>query len=1367
MKLTTKTRAKALFLAVCGMTAALTTHATTYTWRGTNNATWGNAGNWLAGAIAPTNITAAHRLEVNNVGFTPMTYDAGEGTTTYGSSSVRGLVVASGANGSGTMNLTGGTFISANGSTGDVVGNSDNNVGILNISGGTLVSGSSLFNLGLGGGPGRESDLNVNSGTATVGTISINSQRSTINFNGGTTIFSNMTANIIAGPVVTNNFNGGTIKPRANSAAFIPALTQANVRDGGAIFDTTGFNITVLASLAHSVIAGDAAIDGGVTKLGLGTLTLSGLNSYTGPTKVSQGTMAMGLPSSSSSLVISSGTIFSLSPNDSNWSVDPVSVTNATLQFDYGSFDGYTSTVMSVNNLNISGTVTVNVVGSGFPVTDLTLLTYNTKSGGGSFVLGTLPAGATATLQDTGSSLILHITTGSILNLTWTASVDNLWKTNGAANWNSGTGTYQEYNALNSDNVIFDDTLGGGDVFLASSVRPNSIKVINNAGDYNFTGTGSIVGNIALGLVKGGSAGLFISTSNTFSGPITITNGTLWVNHSNALGATNSGVTVSGSSSTLEIGTNGGAGIRVSGKSVTISGTGVGGSRGALRGAATASGTNIWAGPVAIAANQTRIGTEDNGNLTIAGAVTDNGNGYSLLLRPGISGVLTMAGSGNYFSTLTFGDVTSIIRLGANNALSTNLLAIGIGSIDLNGFSQSFAGINNSGTPGTITNGASGASTLTIYAAALASFSESGDIMNGSGSLSVVKTGAGTQTLSGNNLTYTGNTTINGGVLNLASPNPMTTAITVNSGGSLGGEGTTTGSLTLNAGGGLSVNPNTPGSFVAGAVTVAGSPVNVSFTAIPANNSDVLVLTATGGFTGSVANFRAANLRGGVFFYTNSNTELHYLATAAPASLVWKGNNASKPTFWDVVTTTNWSNGGTPDLFYSGDNVLFDNTASTNFVDIQGGSIQPGNIVVNSTNDYTINGIIAGAATLTKGGTGTLLLTNNNTYSGLTLITNGMVNIQPSGALGNTAAGTVISGNGTLDIATGAFYADKVNLGAEVLTISGNGFGGNGCIVNSSLTASQINAMQQIVMAGNASIGGNQRWDMRNNSPVLDMQSTNTLTKVGVNQISLVGTLVNNPGNIVINSGILGLETQTDLGGSSANTLTINNGGTLRFWSLQNAGQWTMVLNGGSTVLGVVGVAANHWAGPVTLNGAATLDASGGNLYFDGQISGSGSLTKNGTSSASLTVSNSYTGNTTVNAGTLNLDVASLASSSTISIASGAVLNLNFAETNTVAALVLNGTNQPAGVYDATTGAPFITGTGVLLVAPSAPPTLSVTSLGGNQLQFSWTGGGTLQAQTNSLSTGLGTNWVNYPGSSPVTITINPSAGSVFFRVKQ
>ena len=73
----------------------------------------------------------------------------------------------------------------------------------------------------------------------------------------------------------------------------------------------------------------------------------------------------------------------------------------------------------------------------------------------------------------------------------------------------------------------------------------------------------------------------------------------------------------------------------------------------------------------------------------------------------------------------------------------------------------------------------------------------------------------------------------------------------------------------------------------------------------------------------------------------------------------------------------------------------------------------------------------------------------------------------------------------------------------------------------------------------------------------------------------------------------------------------------------------------------------------------------------------------------------------------------------------------------------------------------------VVPVPPSTVPILNYTNVGGGQLQFSWTGSGILQWQTNSLSTGLGTNWMDYPngGSSPLNVPIDPGQGSAFFRL--
>ncbi len=1368
MKLIQKAWAKTLCLAISGMSMIFTAHAD-YTWLGTTSTDWRVAGNWQSSSIPPTNtVVAGARLNVNNSTHNPLVYDIGLGSTVFSNGS-RGIVIGSGGLGGGTVTITGGSLITKNGGN-DVIGNSGNTA-ILNVNGGNFISGNPGVNLGLG--VSGSSALNVNSGLAQMASVIFNVASGTINLNGGTLSLTNIT---YSGGSTTNNFNGGTLQARGNTSAFIAAQVVESVRNGGAIIDTAGNNVTIAPALQHSPISGDAAIDGGLTKINSGTLTLSGVPTYTGPTTVNGGRLVAPLPPTSSYLVLASGTRFSPTVGTSVWPMRSAALTNATIDFNYGnwSLNGYTAANLYITNLAISGSVTCNITGTAFPVTNLTLLSYGSKTDGGSFVLGALPSGAVATLNDDGANVTLNITTASIANLIWSGG-DGIWQTNGGFNWNNGTAQYVQYASGVGDVVSFDDSGPGGTVTIGSQVNPASTTVNVSSSFYTFSGSGSIGGTNGISML--GTSTLTILNTNNFTGPVTIsggsgtTGGTLFVGSAKALGATNGSVTVNGPANTLEIGIPSGSAVVVSNKTVVINGTGVGGARGALRGAAVASGTNIWAGPVVIGADASRIGTEDNGNLTISGPITDNGANLGVLLRPGISGVVTVSGSGSsYGYTRTFGDpTTSFIKFGANNALSTNSLQLGLGQLDLNGFNQSFGGISDNSGPGTIINNGAGASTLTISTGtnSLSSFNTGGSIADGSSVLNVVKTGSGTQTFSGPNVTYSGTTTISGGTLNLTSANPMNTAIIVAAGGTLSGEGTTTNSLTLNANSTLAFDPSTPGAFTADTVNATASPIKLLLLASAPTNTASLVLNAPNGITGSAANFQVVGSRGGIFYLTNGNTQLMFVPSSVNASLVWKGNNVLHPNYWDTLTTTNWSNGGTSDEFYTADNVTFDDTASTFNVAIQGASVLPTSVTVNSTTNYTISGVIGGSATLTKSGTGTLLLPNANSYTGLTLITNGILNVQVSGALGSTASGTVVSGNGTLDVGTPPLLANTINLGSRVLTISGNGFGGQGAIVNddASLTP-QINAVQHVVLAGNTSFGGLSRWDMRGTGNALDMQSTNTLTKVGGNQVSLVGTLINNPSNIVVNAGILSIEAGANLNGDSSNTLTVNNEATLAFWAFSGVAPWTLVLNGGSTVLGEAGSSgANHWSGPVMVNGTTTLNANAGYLNFDGVITGTGSIVVNGSLGVSLTASNSYSGNTTINGGKLGLDWPSLAIGSTITIASNAVLNLNFTDTNTVAALVLNGVSQPAGIYDATTGTPYIAGSGALKVVPSAAPTLNFTSSGSN-LQITFTGG-TLQAQTNSLGSGLGTNWVDYSGSSPVTITINPAHGSVFFRVKQ
>lgn len=239
------------------------------------------------------------QLGANGVG----TYNHSEGTF---QSTAGFTVLGRFVSGQGTWNLSGGTIDTSAPAAGAAVIIGEEGSGTLNVSGTGNVIARDLsvgHNNGVGeinqtGGTVNLTDIGVAAGLnyAQAGVVlgggalgNINNSGGTYRLGGGTLNTNAITRAVGRGDFV---FNGGTLRPITTNTAFMQGLTSATVRAGGAIIDTGGNDINIGQSLSHDEALG-ATRDGGLTKIGAGTLSLHGANSYTGATTISAGTLKL------------------------------------------------------------------------------------------------------------------------------------------------------------------------------------------------------------------------------------------------------------------------------------------------------------------------------------------------------------------------------------------------------------------------------------------------------------------------------------------------------------------------------------------------------------------------------------------------------------------------------------------------------------------------------------------------------------------------------------------------------------------------------------------------------------------------------------------------------------------------------------------------------------------------------------------------------------------------------------------------------------------------------------------------------------------------------------------------------------------
>jgi autotransporter-associated beta strand protein/T5SS/PEP-CTERM-associated repeat protein len=291
------------------------------------------------------------------------------GTVNLGNNMEIGVV----ADSTGTVNLSGGTF-----SMGQLRVGMEGN-GTMTISGNAAVTARTFNNSILIGSGAGNGTLNLDGGTLT--TRLVNSGGS------GTSIF---------------NFNGGTLVFTSFFADAFEGLTEANILSGGAFIDTNGNGVTIEQNIQG---------EGGLTKLGSNTLTLSGNNTYTGGTTVNAGTLALSINEAiaeDSDVVIGDGT-FSLA-GDLGINVGTLKVTGANATINLGtaatiSFDGSSSVPWSGSGeLNITGnfvagaSIRFGTGSGGLTPAQLAVITVNgtgtyTLNESGFLVEGATPAG--------------------------------------------------------------------------------------------------------------------------------------------------------------------------------------------------------------------------------------------------------------------------------------------------------------------------------------------------------------------------------------------------------------------------------------------------------------------------------------------------------------------------------------------------------------------------------------------------------------------------------------------------------------------------------------------------------------------------------------------------------------------------------------------------------------------------------------------------------------------------------------------------------------------------------------------------------------------------------------------------------------
>ncbi|MGM4038866.1 fibronectin-binding autotransporter adhesin ShdA [Salmonella sp. NW295] len=466
--------------------------------------------------------------------------------------------------------------------------------------------------------------------------------------------------------------------------------------------------------------------------------------------------------------------------------------------------------------------------------------------------------------------------------------------------------------------------LGTGDVTIAESA---TLALSQGTLDNNVTGEGQIV--------KSGSDELIVTGDNTYSGGTTISGGTLTADHADSLGTgavANSGVlqvgegelenTLSGSGSLVKTGTG----------ELTLSGDN------------TYSGGTTITGGTLTADHADSLGSGDIDNSGVLkvgeGDLENTLSGSGSLVKTG-TGELTLSGDNTYSggTTIIGGTLTAdhADSLGTGAVANSGVLQVGEGELE--------------------------------------------NTLSGSGSL--VKTGTGELTLSGDN-SYSGGTTIIGGTLTADHADSLGTGAVANSGVLQVGEGELENTL---SGSGSLVKTGTGELTLSGDNSYSGGTTIIGGT-LTADHADSLG-------TGAVANSGVLQVGEGELENTLSGSGS--LVKTGTGELTLSGDNS-----------------------YSGGTTIIGGTLTADHADSLGtGAVANSGVL--QVGEGELENTLSGSGSLVKTGTGELTLGGDNSYSGDTTIADGTliaanVNALGSGNIDNSGT-LMLDANGAFELA--------------------------------------------------------------------------------------------------------------------------------------------------------------------------------------------------------------------------------------------------------------------------------------------------------------------------------------------------------------